>query len=100
MRAKLRRRLKANADLRNYLFAPQGGYCHYCGKAMKPRPSRNIGPACKRTVTLEHLKPQSEGGQTTPENCVAACRGCNEERGNMTAEAWDALLSTRSEVRP
>lgn len=85
--------------LRARLFALQGGFCHYCGKAMQPMPEVRLGTISKRTVTLEHLKPQSEGGRTTLENCVAACRGCNEARGNMPAEQWDALLSAMNEAR-
>jgi hypothetical protein len=30
--------------------------------------------------TAEHLLPVSEGGSTTPENIVACCRFCNENR--------------------
>ncbi len=35
-------------------------------------------------ATVEHLIPLSEGGGNLPENIVAACWDCNNERGRVT----------------
>jgi hypothetical protein len=37
--------------------------------------------------TLDHVLPESRGGDDTPDNLGLACRNCNERRGNrQTAE--------------
>ena|SRR3990170_1001260 len=41
--------------------------CHYCGH---------------EGGTIDHVVPQSKGGQTVPENCVPACSPCNNFRGD------------------
>lgn len=42
--------------------------------------------------TLEHLQPVSKGGRTTMDNCVCACRTCNQHKKNMTEnEYWRYL---------
>ena len=88
---------KQEAKLRDLLFQRQGGYCHYCGKMMRAMPKFQNGPISKRTVTLEHLLPRSRGGITSVENCVAVHRECNEARGNMPLEQWDAILIVKLE---
>ncbi len=35
-------------------------------------------------LTIDHIIPRSRGGDTTFENCVAACKGCNHEKGSRT----------------
>jgi 5-methylcytosine-specific restriction endonuclease McrA len=48
--------------------------CFYCGD---------------RATTVDHLRPVSRGGaELDPENCVAACAGCNGSKGEMTAEEF------------
>lgn len=43
--------------------------CQYCGKH-------------SRDLTLDHIWPRSRGGQSTWENLVACCKGCNGRKGN------------------
>lgn len=47
--------------------------CHYCG-----------GPG----GTIDHVIPKSKGGVTSVENCVPACQGCNNLRGNQSYESF------------
>lgn len=55
----------------------QKGLCHYCqGQLQK------AGTNSKRAATVEHLLPISRGGKSSEENCVLACRECNNERGD------------------
>ena len=44
--------------------------CMYCDKHLE-----------KRDCTLDHVKPTSQGGKTTFENCVTACGPCNAHKG-------------------
>ncbi len=45
--------------------------CAYCGKKEKP-------------FTIDHVIPQSNGGKTDWENCVACCKRCNHKKGSRT----------------
>lgn len=45
--------------------------CMYCGKT-------------KCSLTIDHVFPQSRGGQTSFDNCVASCFECNNKKGNRT----------------
>lgn len=48
-----------------------------------------------RRATAEHLLPVSRGGGNTIHNVVAACKGCNNERGNMPLWQWVSVLMGR-----
>lgn len=48
-----------------------GFKCAYCG-------SKN------ERLTMDHILPKSRGGKTTFENCVAACKKCNNKKGGKT----------------
>ncbi|MBW1985246.1 MAG: HNH endonuclease [Deltaproteobacteria bacterium] len=48
-----------------------GFKCAYCG-------------ARKERLTMDHIMPRSRGGKTTFENCVAACKKCNNKKGGKT----------------
>lgn len=41
---------------------------------------------CKsnRDLTIDHVIPASRGGKNSFENCVTACRTCNNKKGNRT----------------
>jgi len=45
--------------------------CQYCGDRFRPE-----------ELTFDHVQPRSRGGQTTWENVVTACSGCNLRKGN------------------
>jgi len=56
--------------------------CQYCGKETKE-------------LTIDHVKPRSQGGEHTWENVVSACKHCNRRKGGRTPEqASMKLLST------
>lgn len=44
--------------------------CQYCGS--------------KREMTVDHMIPASRGGKNSFDNCVAACKECNNTKGNRT----------------
>src|ERR671939_1036393 len=56
--------------------------CQYCGTALG-----------SSELTLDHVIPRSRGGQSTWENLVACCHGCNRRKGSQSpAEAGMKLL--------
>lgn len=57
------------------LFARDGYFCLYC--ARKFRGSQ---------LTRDHVVPVSRGGQDRWENVVAACRRCNQQKGDRLLE--------------
>lgn len=49
--------------------------CQYCGADNVP-------------LTIDHLVLWEEGGPTTMENLLSACKRCNKTRGNTQYEQW------------
>lgn len=46
------------------------------------------GSGDKRTLTLDHVIPQSKGGKDSWTNLVTACKKCNSEKDSLTIEEW------------
>jgi HNH endonuclease len=57
------------------LFQRDQNLCLYCGD--------EFGAA---QLTRDHVMPASRGGETTWENCVTACRACNQSKDARTPE--------------
>ena len=53
--------------------------CMYCGTKSKK-------------LTIDHVIPQSKGGKTNFDNCVAACRTCNNWKGNRSPSEAEMYL--------
>ncbi len=64
--AKLRRAREA----KRLLHRRDGWRCHYCGKR-----------GTSRTLTRDHKVPRKDGGRSTLDNLVSACRSCNQRKG-------------------
>jgi len=63
--------------------------CQYCGVKVRPF-----------DLTLDHILPRSRGGRTVPENLCAACKPCNQRKGDRTPEqARMPLLANPSALR-
>jgi len=59
------------------------GYkCGYCGT--------------NRELTIDHIIPSSRGGKNTWENCVTACRDCNNKKGRRTPNEAKMYLQTKT----
>lgn len=52
------------------VFIRDGFKCQYCGGTNE--------------LTIDHIIPVSRGGKNTFENCVAACKPCNNKKNNRT----------------
>jgi 5-methylcytosine-specific restriction endonuclease McrA len=57
-----------------------GFKCMYCGTHSK-------------RLTIDHVIPVSRGGKTNFENCVAACRPCNNWKGNKKPSEAEMFLN-------
>ncbi len=58
---------------RRNIFARDNNQCQYCGKKF---PTSEL--------SLDHILPRSQGGQSSWENIVCACVGCNVRKGGRT----------------
>ena len=71
------------ADLRRLTRDRAGGICEYCRSQERFSPQR---------FSVEHIKPQSAGGDSTPENLALSCQGCNGHKYTKQ-EAPDPVTS-------
>jgi len=56
--------------------------CVYCGQKSK-------------RLTIDHVVPRSKGGKSSFENCVAACRSCNNKKGNKSCREAKMFLRVK-----
>lgn len=54
----------------------------------------NGGVTTLGIASADHVIPQFVGGQTDRNNIVAACRACNEDRGQLHNRSWFILDAT------
>lgn len=66
---------------RHNIFERDGHICQYCRKRF-----------ARSQLTLDHIIPQSRGGDETWENLVVACISCNVKKGNRTPEEMGMSL--------
>lgn len=63
-----------STDLRDRLLEADNGRCVYCTTT-----EVNTG----QPMTVDHIVPQAQGGETTFNNLCFACRRCNEFKGSV-----------------
>lgn len=73
---------------RRNIFARDHNQCQYCGKRF-----------ATSELSLDHVKPRSQGGLTTWENLVCCCVTCNAKKGGRTPDQAHMGLQ-RKPVRP
>ena len=66
------------------VYARDRNTCQYCGVVL---PSSEL--------TLDHVIPRSRGGNSTWENLVACCHGCNRRKGNRLLHEIDDMQLMR-----
>jgi 5-methylcytosine-specific restriction endonuclease McrA len=71
---------------RRNIFARDGNQCQYCGKKF-----------ITSELSLDHVIPRSQGGQTTWENIVCACVDCNVRKGGRTPRQANMTLIRKPE---
>lgn len=73
---------------RRNIYARDSSLCQYCGRKFS-----------SNELTLDHVVPRSQGGQSSWDNLVCACVSCNSRKGGRTPrQAHMKLL--RAPVRP
>jgi len=73
---------------RRNIFARDGNRCQYCGKKFP-----------MSELSLDHVHPRSQGGETTWENIACCCVKCNVKKGGRTPEQANMHL-IRLPVKP
>jgi len=71
---------------RRNIFARDHNQCQYCGRKF---PTTEL--------SLDHVTPRSQGGQSTWENIVCACVGCNVRKGGRTPKQAHMSLIRKPE---
>ena len=71
---------------RRNIFARDNNQCQYCGKRF---PTTEL--------SLDHVLPRSQGGQSTWENIVCACIRCNVRKGGRTPKQAHMSLIRKPE---
>jgi len=77
----VRRNYYTNNFSRTSLFKRDMGTCQYCGLELT-----------RATITMDHVIPKSQGGDTSFANCVISCYACNNRKGNRTPEQANMTL--------
>lgn len=78
---------------RRRLWKRQRGKCYYCKRDTVIRKIHNGERQPHNLATLDHVEPLSRNGVFAPtQNCVVACRLCNEARGNQSQAEFLASL--------
>ena len=75
------RRINAKKPSRSLILKRDNFQCQYCG--------------ADRNLTIDHILPQSRGGEDTWENMVASCYPCNNTKDNRTPEEWGVPLKSK-----
>lgn len=65
----------------NALFSRDNHQCLYCGRCFP-----------KGDLSRDHVHPRSRGGRNRWENVVAACKRCNQRKGNWLLDEIDMEL--------
>ncbi len=71
----VRRNRSTNTMKRARIYIRDQYRCQYCGETKGAS-----------VLTLDHILPRAQGGESTPENLVSACLKCNQRKGNRTPE--------------
>lgn len=69
-----------------------GNRCAYCGKP----------PIDDNSLTIDHVRPRSRGGEDLTANCIPACKLCNHAKGSEQWVAWYRMqpyYSLEAEIR-
>ena len=73
-------------------ISEQRGRCHYCKGTMI---KSDVPEERRFRPTIDHYIPLSKGGMHIRSNIVAACKRCNDEKGSMMPETYEALWKVR-----
>ena len=72
-------------NLRRRVIERDGKYCVYCDEDLTDK-----------EIHMDHVIPESKGGQTNYENLQVTCRKCNLAKGVLTESEFTERLRTRA----
>lgn len=72
------------------VYRRDGWKCAYCGRFMPPHPCSGTHGA----ISVDHKQPRSRGGTDDLDNLVTACKHCNTQKRDKTAEEYANYLLT------
>jgi hypothetical protein len=77
---------EAKRQWRAAIKAAWNNCCAYC----------NTPPIDDRSLTIDHVKPKSKGGEDRTSNCIPACKTCNHSKGSTDWVAWFRMQPSHS----
>ena len=72
-------RREARQQWRNSIKEAWNNRCAYCGKP----------PIDDESITIDHVRPKSKGGEDRTSNCIPACTECNQNKSSQDWVAWN-----------
>ena len=84
-------RYTARGDWLRSLMEEQDNLCAYCGDEMAAPGTVYANDPTR--ATLDHIIPRADDGPDTRENCCAACRFCNNAKGNAPVELFRSWIA-------
>jgi CRISPR/Cas system Type II protein with McrA/HNH and RuvC-like nuclease domain len=79
------------------LYEQQGGRCFYCGVALTlRRADHRAGPEGPKRAEIDHTHPVSRGGKDEHDNYHLVRVDCNQHKGMLTGEEFQAALKVRN----
>jgi len=76
-------RREARQQWRNAIKESWNNRCAYCGRP----------PIDDASLTVDHVRPKSAGGEDRTSNCIPACLECNQAKSSQEWVAWFRLQS-------
>lgn len=86
-RSSVKRRLRLSGERREQIKSKTGGRCHLCGEVLRDK------------WDVDHLNAHSRGGSAAADNCLPACKTCNNYRWDYTSEEMRELMKLGVWVR-
>lgn len=89
-----------NSEKRNRivrkLIDRDGVHCHYCGVQLVWSDGLSYQ---ENGLSIDHITPQTEGGETELDNLVLACRKCNTRKGTKHYQEFRLALETDAFIK-
>lgn len=76
-------RREARQQWRDSIKSAWNNCCAYCGQP----------PIDDSSLTIDHVKPKSKGGEDRTSNVIPACKECNSRKGSENWLAWYRMQS-------
>ena len=71
-------RREARQQWRDAIKSAWNNRCAYCGRP----------PIDDNSLTMDHVRPKSSGGEDRTSNCIPACQECNQNKSSQEWVGW------------